>query len=124
MGVQTLEGDYKDMALLWQREEELKQQSTVNNQNTKDDLKILLRILSISNISTLIHVRDQAVYVWSTLDTIQIRSAENCQVIRRFAFSVGRSTPNPHLPSGFSFLLTREYRLFGVEESEHRRITI
>jgi hypothetical protein len=31
MGVQTLEGDYKDMALLRQREEELKQQSTVDN---------------------------------------------------------------------------------------------
>jgi hypothetical protein len=29
---------------------QLKQQSTVNNQNTKDDLKILLRILSIKTL--------------------------------------------------------------------------
>jgi hypothetical protein len=40
MGVQTLEGDYKEMALLRHREDKHKQQSTVNNQNTEDDLKI------------------------------------------------------------------------------------
>jgi hypothetical protein len=105
----------------------LRQQSTVNNQNTEDDLKILLRILSILlflTITSLIYLRDQAVYVWTTLDTIRIRSATDCRVIWRFAYSVGRSTPNPHLPSGFSFLLTRQYQLPGVEVSEHRRTTI
>jgi hypothetical protein len=103
----------------------LKQQSTVNNQNTKDDLKILLRILSITtNITTLIHLGDQAVYVWMTLDTIRIRSPEDCRVIQQFAYSVGRSTFNPHLPSGFSFLSTREYQLPGAEVSEHQRTTI
>jgi hypothetical protein len=48
MRVQTLEGHYKQMALLRQWIDKLKQQSTVNNQNTEDDLKILLRILSIT----------------------------------------------------------------------------
>jgi hypothetical protein len=41
MGVKTLEGDYNEMALLRQREDKLKKQSTVNNQNTEDDLEIL-----------------------------------------------------------------------------------
>jgi hypothetical protein len=103
----------------------LKQQSTVNNQSTEDDLKILLRILSITtNITSLIHLRDQAVYVWTTLDTIRIRSAMSCRVIRKFTYSVGRSTFNPHLPNCFSFLSTREYRVPGVEVSEHRCTTI
>jgi len=49
MVVQTPEDDYKEMALLRQWEDKLKQQSTVNNQNTEDDFKILLTILSIIN---------------------------------------------------------------------------
>jgi len=47
MGVQTLDDDYKEMALSGNEENKLKQQSTVNNQNTEDDLNILLSILSI-----------------------------------------------------------------------------
>jgi hypothetical protein len=102
---------------------EYQQQSTVNSQNTEDDLKILLRILSIT-ITSLIHLRDQAVYVWTTLDTIRIRSAEECRVIRRFNYSIGRSTFNPHLPIGFSFLSTQRHRLFGTTVHQHRRVTI
>jgi len=99
---------------------------TVHNQNTEDDLKILLRIQSTFTITilSLIHLRDLAVYVWTTLDTIRISCGTGCQVIRRFAYSIGRSTFNPHLPSRFSFLSTREYRLSGVEVSEYRRTTI
>jgi hypothetical protein len=101
------------------------QQSTVNNQNTEDDLKLLLRNLSITYIITsLIHLRDQAIYVWTTLDTIRIRTSEDCRVVRKFAYSIGRSTPNPDLPSGFSFLSTREYRVPGATVSEHRCTTI
>jgi hypothetical protein len=104
----------------------LKQQSTVNIQNTEDDLKILLRILSklLYIISSLIHLRDQAVYVWTTLDTIQILSATDSGVFRRFADAIGRSASNSHLPCSFSFLSTWQYWLRGVEVSEHRRITI
>jgi len=126
MGVQTLEDDYKEMALLRQWEDKLKQQSTVNKQNTEDDLKILLRnylLQTITNTS-FIHLCDQATYVWETFDTIRIRSPTSCRVIRRSTLSVGRSTFNPHLPSGFSFLSTRGYRLPGVEILEHRRVTI
>jgi len=50
MGVQTLEGDYQEMALFRKREDMLKQEFTVNNQNTEDDLKLLLRILSMTNL--------------------------------------------------------------------------
>jgi hypothetical protein len=100
-------------------------ESTVNNQKTEDDLKILLRILSIiTTITSLIHLRDQVVYVWTTLDTIRIRSPTSCRVIWKFAYSIGRSTYNPHLPGGFSFLSTREYRVSGVTVSEHRCTTI
>jgi hypothetical protein len=53
MGVQTFEGDHIEMALFRQWVEKLKLQSTVNNQNTEDDLAVLLRILSILN--TILH---------------------------------------------------------------------
>jgi hypothetical protein len=42
MSIQTLEDDYKEKALFQQWEEKYQQQSTVNSQNTEDDLKILL----------------------------------------------------------------------------------
>ena len=87
MGVQTLEGDYNQMALLRQWEEQA--QAAIRSQESE-------------------HRR---------------RSATDWCVIRQFAFSVGSSTFNPHLPSGFSFLSTREYRLPGVEVSEHWRTT-
>ena len=38
--------------------------------------------------------------------------------------TAGRSWFDPHLPGRFSLLRTREYRLPGLEVSEHRRITI
>jgi hypothetical protein len=106
--------------------ESKKQQSKVNNQNTKDDLKIFLRILSTLplNISSLIHLCDQGFYVWTTVDTIPLCSATNSCVIRRSSYSIGRSTLNPHLRSGFSFLSSREYQLPGIEISEYQRTSI
>jgi hypothetical protein len=56
-----------------------KQQSTVHNQNTDDVLKLPLRILSMTtNITTLIHLHDQAADVWAILDTVRIRTPESC----------------------------------------------
>jgi len=49
MGVQTLEDDYKRWYCSG-NEKDFKQQSTVNNQNTEDDLTIVFRILSIKNV--------------------------------------------------------------------------
>jgi hypothetical protein len=103
----------------------LKHQSTVNNQNTEDDLKLLLRILYMTtNISTLIHLCDQATYVWLTLLKVRIHSGTNCCTIRRVTLLPGRSVFNPHIPHGFSFLRTREYRSPGLEISEHWVCTI
>jgi hypothetical protein len=100
----------------------LKQRSTVHNLNTEDDLKILLRIQSIIilNITSLNHLGEKAVYVCTTHGTIRIRSATDCRVIRKFAFSIGRSTSNTHLLSGISFLSTWEYQVPGVEVSKYR----
>jgi len=42
-------------------------------------------------IATLIHLRNQATYVGTTLDTIRIRSATGCRTIRRTTYSAGRS---------------------------------
>jgi len=62
------------------------------SENTEDGLKILLRILFTSIIiTTLIHLRDQARYIWSISDAIRIHSATDHHVIRRTSFSVGRS---------------------------------
>lgn len=78
-------------------------------QDTEDDLKLFLRILSTFIITTLIHIHDQATYVWSTPDPVQIQTATNTRTIRRLSFTVGKSTINPHLSSGLSFLSTQEY---------------
>ena len=63
-------------------------------------------------------------HVWSTLDTMRIRSATDCRIVRSVTLSAGRSTFNPHLPSGFLFLRTQEYRLPGVAALDHWRTTI
>jgi len=114
MGVQTLEDNYKAMALFRQREDKLKQQSTFNIQNTEDDLKILLRILSIKTFpitsTALIHCRDYALYAWSQIYTIQVRTATSSQTLWQPSLQFGRASFNPHLPSGFTFLRTQEYR--------------
>jgi len=47
MGVQTLEDDYERDGIVVTMRRRSKQQSTVNIQNTEDNLKILLRLLSI-----------------------------------------------------------------------------
>jgi len=93
--------------------------------DSEDGLKILLRILSITfTLSSLSNLRDQATYIWSTLDTIQMHSATHCCIVQRITLSVGRSTFNPHWLTAFSFLQTREYRLHGIAVLEHWLITI
>lgn len=92
------------------------------SEKTNDDLPILFRTLGIfAIITSLVHLRDQAMYVFSTIDTIRISSATSCCAIWRVTFSVGQSSVNPHLPSGVSFLGTREYLLPGVMALQHRR---
>jgi len=100
----------------------------VNIQNTEEDLKILLRILSITlfKISSqdLLSTRDYAFYAWTQIHTIRVRTASSCRIIRQPALQFGRAAFNPHLSSGVTFLQTREYRLPGAEISSHRAITI
>jgi len=97
-----------------------------STQSTEDDLKILLRILSISTyiISSLINTRDWAFYVWTSLHTCRVRTSTDCRVLRQSSLSVGKGPFNPHLPGGFTFLRTREYRLAGVQILDLRRFTI
>jgi len=97
-------------------------------QNTEEDLKILLRILSITllNISSyeLLSTRDYAFYAWTQIHTIRVRNHSSCRVIRQSSLQFGRAAFNPHLSSGVTILRTREYRLSGAEVSSHRAITI
>ena len=104
----------------------------VSFHNTEDDLKILLRILSIylvlpeivATISSLINLRDHPVYTWSRVYTFQIRSASDSRVVRQSSIEFTQAQFNPHLPSGFSFRTTRDHRLPGVTVHEHRIVTI
>jgi len=100
----------------------------VNIQNTEEDLKILLRILSITifKISSqdLLSTRDYALYAWTQIHKVRVRTASNCRVIRQSSVQFGRATFNPHLSSGVTILRTREYRLPGAEVSSHRTITL
>jgi len=102
------------------------QQSAVNSQNTEDDLKILLRILSIlySKITSLINTRDWALYAWTSLHTCRVCTATESQVFQQSSFPIGKGPFNPHLLGGFSCLQVQEYRIPGAEISEHRRTTV
>jgi len=104
----------------------INQQSNI--QNTEEDLKILLRILSITlfNISSqqILSTRDYAFYAWTQIHTIRVRTATSCRVFRQSSLQFGRATFNPHLSSGVSFLRTGRYRLHGAEVSSDRAITI
>jgi len=92
----------------------LKQQSTVNSQNTADDLKILLRILSIINIfiiSSIIHLCDYALYAWTLVDTISIRTPQARRTFRRTHCSSGWASFDRHISSGLACCHLYRYRL-------------
>ena len=104
----------------------LKQQSAVNIQNTEDDLKILLRILSINTftITSLIHLRDYTSYAWTQVDTISVRTPEERQTFRRSYCSTGRARFNPHLPCGVAFCHQYQYRLPSTSIHIYKVITL
>jgi len=114
---------YKETAL--SREEGKEASSEKHStQSTEDDLKILLRILSIITITSLIHIRDYPLYAWTQVHTIRVHTATSCRDFWQSALQFGRAPFNPHLPSGFKFLRTRWHRLPGAEISGYRPITI
>jgi hypothetical protein len=76
------------------------------------------------NITGIIRLRDQATYVRTTTDTIQIHCAIGFHIIQRIIFTAGRCAFNPDLLRGFLFLGTGEYQLVGAEVSEYRRSTM
>jgi len=93
--------------------------------STEDDLKILLRILSTNfTIASLIHLRDYALYACTPVDIVPICTATSCRTLLQPSLQFGRAPFNSHLPSGFLFLQTQEYRLPGAKVYQHRRITI
>jgi hypothetical protein len=73
---------------------EWSQQSTVNNQNTEDDLEILLPILSITVITPLLSTRDWATSAWPTTKSTGVRTATGWNQKRTVA------TVLPHENSG------------------------
>jgi hypothetical protein len=85
------------------KKNKLKQQPTVNNQNTKDNLKILLRILSITNISSLLSTPDGATYARRLIDSTRVRTATGCRVFRQSSFRICQEPFNKHLLCGISF---------------------
>jgi len=97
---------------------------TVNNQNTEDNLTILLRILSIRIISSLLSTRDCATYAWTNIESTRVPTATSCWIFWQTTFRISRAVFNPHLPCGILFLRTREYWVPGVEMSQHQCITI
>jgi len=86
----------------------LKQQSTVNIQNTEDNLKILLRILSQNKLpitsTSIIHLCDYTLYAWTQIDPIRVRTANGSGTFRRSSLQFGKAPFNPHLPGGYTFL--------------------
>jgi len=105
----------------------LKQQSTVNIQNTKDDLRIFLRILSkitTFTITSLIHLRDNALYAWTQVDTISIHTPEEHRTLRRFYCSTALASFNPHLPCGLAFCHQYRYWLPRTSIRIYQVITI
>jgi len=96
------------------------------HRSTEDNLKILLRILSIIYfmITSLNHIHDYAFYAWTQVDTIRVCTSIDSQTFRQSSLQFGWAPFNPHLPSGFTFLRPREYRQSGIEISQYRRITI
>jgi len=79
-----------------------------STQYTEDDLKILPRILSIKTltITCIIHLRDHALYAWTQVHSIRVRTATSCRDFRQFSLQFTRAPFNPHWPSGLSFLWT------------------
>jgi len=100
-----------------------------NIQNTEDDLKniiknsIYYKLFKISS-QDLIHTRDYALYAWTQIHTIRVRTASGCRVFRQPSLQFGRAAFNPHLSSGVTFLRTREYRLPSADVSSHRFVSL
>jgi len=61
---------------------------------TEDDLKILFRFLSTNSFKTtsLYHPHDHALYVWTQIDTIAIRTPKEHWTFRPSYFWIGRAT--------------------------------
>jgi len=100
-----------------------------STQNTEDNLKIWLRILPIiqitlSKVASIIHLRDHALYAWSQVNTLRLRTATSCREFRQSSLQFIRASFNPHLLSGSSFLWTRRYWLPGAEILKHQCVTI
>jgi len=78
----------------------LKQQCAVNMQNTKENLKILFRILllkTLLKITSLLHTHDLSLYAWEQIDTVRISTSEDSRILQR-SVPLFRSTPlNPYL---------------------------
>jgi len=116
---------YKEIALSREKERR-RQREKFQHRAPKTILKDYQEFY-LSNtltITSLIHLRDYPLYPWSQVHTVRVRTATSCRDFPQSSSQFGRGPFNPHLPSGFTFLRTRRYRLPGAGISEHRFITI
>jgi len=105
----------------------LKQQSTDDNQNTKDDLQITLRILlfqPVFIISSLLHTRDQSQYVQQQIDTIWLHTAEEGRVLQRSNPRFNSTAFDPYLRSHHTLHAFRRHWPFGSLVLKYRVDTL
>ena len=62
-------------------------------------------------ITSLIHLRDYALYTRTQVDTISVHTPEASRTLRQSYRSTGRASFNPHLPIGVGFGHFYRYRL-------------
>jgi len=65
------------------------------HRSTEDDLKILLRILSVANITSLIHTRHWPIYAWTLIYTSRVRTATSFESFGNLLFELAKH----HLPT-------------------------
>jgi len=99
------------------------QQSTIRY--TKDNLKIILTILSTNTftITSIYHLHDQALYVWIQIDTHTIGAPEERRTLRWSCVGIGRATFNRHLACGVSLHGIPRYLLPGKAVPVYQVVT-
>jgi len=75
-------------------------------------------------MTSLIHLRDHALYAWTQVHTIRICTSTSCRDFRQSSSQSGRAPLNPYRPGGFLFLRTGRYQLRGAEIFEPLCTTI
>jgi len=127
MSEQTLKDDYKEMALLRQWEEQA--QAAIPSQHSehrRQSQNIIQNSIyeTLSKITSLIHLRDYALYAWAQGDTIPVCTPEECRTFGQLYCSTGRASFNPDIAHGVAFCHQHWYQLPSTSICVNRVITI